>query len=126
MGWILQQLAAFLKELTMSTSRAIALLAGLACLAAPAQAQQFRLEEVSSIANVAVAQLKPKTIVFADAPSEDIVDAGTGFMRYEDWAKAKPVQRPFLVLYPGYTEPDADVIISGAKRPYREKLPNDG
>jgi hypothetical protein len=122
MGWILQQLAAFLKELTMSTSRAIALLAGLACLAVPAQAQQFRLEEVSSIANVAVAQLKPKTIVFADAPSEDIVDAGTGFMRYEDWAKAKPVQRQFLVLYPSYTEPDVDLIINGAKRHYREKL----
>ena len=120
--WILQQLAAQLKVMAMWTSRAIALLAGFACLAAPAQAQEFRLQDAASIASVPLAQLKPKTIVFADRPSDDLIDAGTGFMRYEDWARARPVQRQFLVLYPGYTEPDLDLIINGAKRHYREKL----
>ena len=119
---ILQQLAALLKVLIIWMSRAVAVLAGFACLAAGAHAQEFRLQDVASIASVPIAQLKPKTIVFADRPGDELIDAGTGFMRFEDWAKAKPVQRQFLVLYPGYTEPDLDVIINGAKRHYREKL----
>src|SRR6266853_473894 len=104
----------------MWRSRAVAVLAGLACLAAGAEAQEFRLQDVAAIAGVPIAQLKPKTIVFADRPGDELIDAGTGFMRYEDWARAKPVQRQFLVLYPGYTEPDLDLIINGAKRHYRE------
>ena len=43
-------------------------------------------------------------------------------MRYEDWAKTKPVQQQFLGLYPGYVEPNTDIVIDGAKRRYREKL----
>ena len=48
---------------------------------------------------------------------------GTGvFIRYEDWAKAKPLQQQFLSLYPGYAEPNVDIIVDGAKKRYREKL----
>ena len=66
--------------------------------------------------------MKPKTIVFADRPSEQLIDASTGFMRYEDWARAQPVQKKFLSLYPGYSEPNEDVIVDGVKKRYREKL----
>jgi hypothetical protein len=107
---------------TMSLARAIAPLVALAWLAMPAGAQEFRLQDVASLAGVPIGDLKPRTIVFADRPAEELVDAGTGFMRFEDWARGKPVQRQFLGLYPGYSEPDLDLIVAGTKRHYREKL----
>jgi hypothetical protein len=111
-----------LNELTMTMARAITPLVVLAWLAVPASAQDFRLQESASLASVPIGDLKPRTIVFADRPAEELIDAGTGFMRFEDWARGKPVQRQFLGLYPGYSEPDGDLIVAGAKRHYREKL----
>ena len=69
-----------------------------------------------------VAQLKPRSIVFSDQPGDDLVDPAVGFIRYEDWAKARPVQQQFLSLYPGYTEPNVDIIVDGTRRRYRERL----
>ncbi|SRR6266540_267822 len=107
----------------MRAPRLIALLAGLALFPASSQAQEkaqeFRLEETSSFAKLAVSELKPKTIVFADLPSEG--QDGV-FIRYEDWAKENPLQQQFLSLYPGYSEPNADIIVDGVKKRYREKL----
>ena len=100
----------------------LALVAGLALVSANAQAQQFQVEDVPSVDAVPVAQLKPKTIAFSDRGNDEVAEAGGIFNRYEDWAKAKPVQQQFLSLYPGYTEPNVDVIIDGAKKRYREKL----
>jgi len=102
--------------------RALALLAGLALAAGPANAQEFRVEETAAIASLPVEQLAPKAIAFSDRPSEDLIDSGTGFMRYEDWARARPAQRQFLSLYPGYTEPNVEIVVDGAKKRYREKL----
>jgi hypothetical protein len=84
--------------------------------------QEFRLEEVAALADRPVGQLKPKTIAFADHPPENLVDPGTGFMRYEEWAKARPLERQFLSLYPGYSEPNADLIVDGVKKRFKEKL----
>lgn len=83
---------------------------------------EFRLQEVGSLADVPVAQIKPKIIVVADHPPENLIDPGTGFMRYEDWAKARPLEQQFLVLYPGYTEPNTDIIVDGVKKHFKEKL----
>jgi hypothetical protein len=103
----------------MRAPHSIALLAGLALLTTGSHAQEFRLEEIPSVATRAVADLKPKTIVFADLPA----DAEDGvFIRYEDWAKSNPLQQQLLSLYPGYTEPNVDVIVDGVKKRYREKL----
>jgi hypothetical protein len=65
------------------------------------------------------AELKPKTIVFADqlGANKDEV-----FVSYEEWAKAKPLQQQLLSLYPGYSEPNLDIIVDGTKRRYSEKL----
>jgi len=41
------------------------------------KAQEFRLEEVAALADVPNGQLKPKTIVFADRPPENLLDPGT-------------------------------------------------
>src|ERR1019366_154503 len=48
-----------------------------------AKADDFRVEDVASLADSPIAQLKPKTIIFADHPPENLVDPGAGFMRYE-------------------------------------------
>ena len=107
----------------LHTLRAAVLVAGLtsfaAALAAPAQ---FQLEETGAITELAPAQLKPRTIAFSDRLAAGLLDETTGFVRYEDWAKAKPLHRQFLSLYPGYAEPNADVIVDGVKRRYRERL----
>ena len=55
-------------------------------------ADAFRIEEVAALASVPVGQLKPRTIAFADHPPENLVDPGTGFMKYEEWAKARPLE----------------------------------
>jgi len=121
----------------MGTPRAVAVLIGLIFVVPLAEAQlpkapeskapepkaqEFRLEEVASLADLPIRQLKPKTIAFADRPAENLVDPGTGFMRYEDWAKARPLEQQFLGLYPGYREPNTDIIVDGAKKRFKEKL----
>jgi hypothetical protein len=90
--------------------------------AADAKTQEFRVEDVASLADVPIGQLKPKTIAFADHPPENLLDPGTGFMRYEDWAKARPLEQQFLSLYPGYREPNTDFVVDGVKKHYKEKL----
>ena len=103
----------------MHALRSIALLAGLALLPAGSHAQEFRVEEAASASALPVAELKPKIIAFADQPA----DAQDGvFIRYEDWAKSSPLQQQFLSLYPGYAEPNLDIIVDGVKKRYREKL----
>src|SRR5262249_33097811 len=87
-----------------------------------ATAQGFQIEEVPSVDAVPVAQVKPRSIFFSDRGSDEIAESGGIFIRYEDWLKMRPLQQQFLSLYPGYTEPDADVVVDGTKRHYREKL----
>ncbi len=87
-----------------------------------AKADDFHVEDVAALADLPIAQLKPKTIVFADHPPENLVDPGTGFMRYEDWAKARPLEQKYLGLYPGYAEPNTDLVVDGVKKRFKEKL----
>jgi hypothetical protein len=84
--------------------------------------QEFRVEEVAALADRPIGQLKPRTIAFADRPPENLVDPGTGFMRYEEWAKARPLEQQSLSLYPGYSEPNSDIVVDGAKKRFKEKL----
>ena len=72
----------------LTISRALVALAA-AAMAAPALAQEYRVQEAASLASVPVGEIKPRTIVFADKPAEELIDAGTGFMRFEDWARGK-------------------------------------
>jgi hypothetical protein len=87
-----------------------------------ASAQEFKIEDVTTIAKLAVEQLKPKSIVFLDKPSDDVVDPEVGLLRFEDWANAKPVQKQFLSPYPSYTEPTMEVTVDGVKKRFKEKL----
>ena len=101
---------------------AVALLAGLASFAAPSAAQDFEIVEAASVTQQPVAQLKPRAIAFADKPGEDLVDPAVGFISYETWAKMRPVHQQFLSLYPGYSEPNVEIIVDGARRRHRERL----
>src|ERR1051325_8616810 len=106
----------------MHIPRSLALIACLAFFPTASHAQGFSLEEAASIADTPIAQIKPRTIVFSDKTAAENEETGGVFMRYEDWAKARPLQQQMLSLYPGYTEPNLDLIIDGAKRRFREKL----
>jgi hypothetical protein len=105
----------------MRTPFLAACLLAWAFVTSSANAQDFKIEDVA-VDTIPIEQLKPQTIVFADQPGEQVLDASTGFMKFEDWARAKPVQKKFLGLYPGYSEPNEDVIVDGVKKRFREKL----
>jgi len=80
----------------------------LACCATVtgADAQSFRIEDVSSLAALTSGQLKAHTVYFADHRKDELADPATGgLIRFEDWVRAKPIQRQFLSLFPDYEEP---------------------
>jgi hypothetical protein len=100
--------------------RAILLLAALA--ASGASAQDFRTEETKSVTGFDLERLKPKTIAFADRGSDELTDPG-GLIKFEDWARERPVQKQFLSLYPSYVEPMATkTSADGTTRLQKEKL----
>ena len=105
---------------------AAALLLGLAAFVATSSAeicaQEFRLEEATSLAALAVDGLNPKTIAFLDRPSEELVDPDTGLVRFEDWAQARPVEKQFLSPFPSYVEPYVEVTVEGVRKRIKEKL----
>ncbi len=90
--------------------------------ASDAKAPEFRLEDVAALADVPLDQLKPKSVAFTDRASDNLLEAGTIFMRYDAWAKARPLEQQLLGLYPGYTEPNTDLVVDGAKKHFKEKL----
>jgi hypothetical protein len=110
----------------MRTSKLAALLLGLAAFAAGerthAGAQEFRIEEAASPAELAVDRLKPRTIAFIDRPSEELIDADTGLIRFEDWAQARPLEKQFLTPFPSYLEPTVEVTVDGVRKRFKEKL----
>ncbi|MFL6799939.1 MAG: hypothetical protein ACJ8F3_21315 [Xanthobacteraceae bacterium] len=91
-------------------------------LAASTQAQEFRIEDVSSTAALAVDQLKPNVIKFIDRPSEELIDPDAGLIRFEDWAQARPVEKQYLTPFPSYVEPTVDVTVEGVHKRFKEKL----
>jgi hypothetical protein len=110
----------------MGTLKLAALLLGLAALAAGegthAGAQEFRIEEAASPAELAVDRLKPRTIAFIDRPSEELIDPDTGLIRFEDWAQARPLEKQFLTPFPSYLEPTVEATVDSVRKRFKEKL----
>ena len=96
------------------------LFGALAFACSPARAGEFRLAEVRSLG--AVGQPAPQSIAFSDHQADDLADPATGLISFEDWARTMPVQKQFLNLYPGFTEPTVTVTQNGVAKPTREKL----
>jgi hypothetical protein len=107
---------------TTSLGRALVVLVALAAPLGAVKADEFKIEEAPSVTAVAPARLKPGTIVFSDHRDDKLNDAGTGLIRFEDWARDRPVQRQYLSLYPGYVEPTIKVTVNGIPKSYTEKL----
>src|SRR5438034_887860 len=109
----------------MERSRALAPSAALAFFVlagAAAGAGEFRIAEVRAIGAADAAPLKPHIIAFADHHDEALADPATGLIRFEDWARAMPVQKQFLSLYPEFVEPTVDLTENGVTKPHLEKL----
>ena len=87
-----------------------------------AAAPELRVEEVTSPAGLAVDHLKPKTILFMDHPSEELIDPDAGLIKFEDWAAARPVQKQFLTPFPSYVEPNVETTVDGVRKRQKEKL----
>jgi hypothetical protein len=98
----------------------------LALLAGPTRAQtptpEFKIEEVTAAAAFSVEQLKPKTIIFMDRPTEELIDPDAGLIRFEDWAQARPLEKQFLTPFPSYVEPNVEVTVDGVRKRVKEKL----
>jgi len=87
-----------------------------------AAAPEFRVEEVTSPAGLAVDQTKPKTILFMDHPSEELIDPDAGLIKFEDWAAARPLEKQFLTPFPSYVEPNVEITVDGVRKRQKEKL----
>ena len=96
--------------------------AALSLLTAPARAQEMKVENVASASAIDPAALRPGTLAFSDRSEEASGDAMGGLVRFEDWARTKPVQKQFLSLYPAYAEPKITVTVNGLSKRYTEKL----
>jgi hypothetical protein len=101
---------------------AIALLPGLLTCVPAAGAQEFALVEVPSVTALAPGDVKPKTIAFTDHRNDELADPGTGLTRFEDWARARPLQKQALSLYPTYVEPTFNTTVNGVTKSHHEKL----
>ena len=89
----------------------------LAALSTPAlcfgATAEFRVKDVPSATALEAARLEPGTVAFSDHRGDELTDPATGLIRFEDWARARPVQKQFLNLYPGYVEPTVNVTVHG-------------
>ncbi|MEE1613534.1 hypothetical protein [Microvirga sp. CF3016] len=108
--------------LTKPFGRMLTVLVALFGFAGILEAQEFTIDEVPSAVAVAPAKLKPKTIFFSDHRDDKLADAGTGLIRFEDWARERPVQKQLLSPFPGYVEPTIKVSVHGIPKSYTEKL----
>ena len=99
-----------------------AILLGAALLGSPAAAAEFQLKEVDSPSSLDVSQLKPRTIYFSDRRNSPPWDAKTALVRFEDWVRARPVEKEVLSLHPRYAEPTINVTAHGITKKYTEKL----
>jgi hypothetical protein len=79
-------------------------LVGIVASFTAARAQGFHIEEMSSPSNWTLDQLKPGTIEFNDHIGGG-ADTPAGLISFADWARQNPIQKKFLSLYAGYTEP---------------------
>ena len=93
----------------------------LAASVAAANAQEFQIVKVSSVANSAVDQLKSRTIIFNDHRVDETTDKGA-FIRFDEWSRTKPVQRRFLSLFPNYSEGTVHRVIDGSKKEVKDEL----
>ena len=98
------------------------LLAGVLGAAQAADAQDFRIEEVTAARNANAGDIKPATIAFSDHTSPGGTDSETALTRFDEWAEKHANEKKFLALFPSYTEPTVVKASHGDTAPVTEKL----
>lgn len=88
--------------------------------ASAAHAEPFKIVEVASPSALPLGELAHGTIAFSDRPLPEAADGG--LVRFEDWARASPLQKKLLSLYEGYEEPTISVTAHGVTKRHKEKL----
>jgi hypothetical protein len=101
---------------------AAALVIGSSALSAVSNAQDFAVAEVPSVTALPVEQLKARTIAVNDHRNDPLADPGTGLITFENWVRARPLQKQMLSLYPAYQEPLLRVTVGGVSKVVTEKL----
>jgi hypothetical protein len=78
-----------------------------AAMGAPAHAvaEEFHMQEVSSLLQQAAGALAPHTILFTDHRKDELVDPITGLIHFSDWERSRPPQKQLLSLFPSFEEP---------------------
>jgi hypothetical protein len=104
----------------MKRAAVLAVLAAALGFVAEAGAQPFEVQEVDSIASLAVAMPGPQTIAFSDHKTDTLVDANSGLMRFSDWATTRPAQKQLLNLFPSYDEPT--ITLHGGPKTAKKKM----
>jgi hypothetical protein len=102
--------------------RAPCVIALLVATAFAARAQEFTVVEVPAVTALSPTDVKPRTVAFSDHRNDELADTGTGLIRFEDWARARPLQKQILSLYPAYVEPTVKTTVDGTTKSHREKL----
>ena len=101
--------------------RAVVLVACLMATAA-AGAEEFRIAEVRSLADAGADRLKSGTVAFTDNRADAAAEPASRLMPFQDWARAAPLEKEYLSLYPGYAEPTVNATLEGVTKPLKEKL----
>lgn len=96
----------------------------LGCLmaTAAAAAEEFHVADVRSLADAGTDRLKSGTVAFADNRAGTAADPASGLTPFDEWAKTSPLEKQYLSLYPGYTEPTVTTTLDGVSKPIKEKL----
>jgi hypothetical protein len=103
--------------------RLILVLMAIAGFAAVASAQEYRIEDVPSVTGLAIDKLKPGVIAFSDHRGDPLVEASTGgLMKFSEWARARPLQKQLLSLYPTYEEPTLRSTSGGVTKTRKARL----
>lgn len=106
----------------MTVKRLAAAVAALCLVAGAVAAAGFRIQDVPDITKVAPGSLPAGTIAFTDHRSDELVDPKTGLIRFSDWARARPLQKQLLSLYPSYDEPSVTTTVNGVAKTLKRKL----
>jgi hypothetical protein len=113
--------AARVQQREIMMRRSIALFFAAAFISG-AQAEDFQIAKVPSVAGFPLDQLKPGMIVFNDYREAEISEGNSGFIRFEDWGRRMPAQKQLLGLYPTYSEGMATKTIEGMTTTYKDRL----
>jgi hypothetical protein len=98
-----------------------AILAAAGCAPAQSPAQEFQMQEVPALPLLAAGALAPRTILFTDHRKDELVDAATGLIRFQDWERSRPQQKQLLSLFPSFEETTVVGTEAGAK-PHKRRL----